>query len=362
MLGMVSSLFGNFLTDMLASDEVNNDNEAVYTLYQFMETCQNALDAHRSGIDGYEQIRDHMNMMYTELMDSAMAEKNQNLKNEQMYQWFIFDDFYGESGTINIEAYREWLDECSAEIFAYETLISRYIAGAQYMLLRMDYEVNSNYIKNLRREAKTLSESLSGLCYQGKMADISAEETAVVEGFALAAEQLLKYDNKIADVEIVTKSINVDGLGKCTLRTCVKTEMDEYGYLWVAPFYTTLTQGDKELVRVYALSEGPCQIVLDDIQYINYGTNYDTDETLVRYIVSTNIENLDNADNKWKGSDTTDLEVCNDYYAYAHWAIYSIAQAVRSPEEKEHELESALKILLQMRDMLPGEPVIIFGW
>ncbi|MBD5475596.1 MAG: hypothetical protein HDR17_06405 [Lachnospiraceae bacterium] len=361
-LGTVSSLFGNFLTDMLAAEEVRSDNDAVYALYQFMGTCQCALDAHRGGIDGYEQIRDHMNMMYTELMDAATAEKYKNSETDQMYQWFIFDDFYGESGTINIEAYREWLDECSAEVLAYETLLNSYIAGAQYMLLRMDYEVNSNYIERLRGEVTTLSQSLGGLSYQGEMADTSAEETAVVEGFALAAEQLLKYESRIADVEIMTKSVTVDGLGKCTLRTCVKTEMDENGYLWVAPFYTTLTQGNKELVRMYTLSEGPCRLVLDGTKYVNYGTDYNADGTLVRCVASTNIEDLDNANNVWEGSDTTDLEVCNDYYAYAYWAIYSMEQAVRSPSEKERELESALKIILQMRDKLPGEPEITFGW
>ena len=209
---------------------------------------------------------------------------------------------------------------------------------------------------------KTLSQSLSGLSYTGKMADISTEEAAVVEGFALVTEQLLKYDSRIADAEILTKSVNINGLGTCTLRTCIKTEMDENGYLWVAPFYSVLNQGNNELVRMYTLSEGPCRLVLDGTQYVNYGTDYNADRTLVRCVASTNIEDLDNANNVWEGSDVTDLEVCNDYYAYAQWAIYSMEQAVRSPTEKERELETALKILLQMRDMLPGEPEITFGW
>lgn len=362
LLGIVSSLFGNYLTDMLASEAVKNDNEAVYELYQFMEICQSALDAHRSGIDGYEQIRDHMNMMYTDLMDAATAENGRVPEIEQMYQWFIFDDFYGETGSVNIEAYREWLDECSAEILAYQTLLNRYISGAQYMFLRMDHEVNSNYIKNLRKEANFLSESLLALDYRGGMADIQDEEIAVVEGFAGVAERLLQYESRIADVELVTKSVNVSGLGTCTLRTCVKTEMDDNGYLWVAPFYTTLTQGNRELVRMYTLSEGPCRLVLDGTQYIDYGTDYDENGNIMRYVVATNIDDLDNADNKWAASDTTQLEICNDYYSFANVAIFSMQQAFQVPERRERELESALKILLQMRGMLPGEPEITFGW
>ena len=354
-LHIINSLFGNFITDMLLSDKVNEANEKIDAIYNLTGTCQSALDVHRSGVYGIDGIIDEIYWAFNEFYGTAVG--NEPLE-EKQYMWFIICDYFGESKKPSMEIYQDNIDSNAPEAYAYSTLLDCYVAPMQAILMNMELDTNSQYIEKIEALPARINNALYYRTDVSDSADTSKEELEIIDAYVHAIDSICGSKIYVPDIKEKKKSMYIEGVGECEIRVCYKTRtFSSMDYTTRFPIYTTLTVNGEEKLRVYS-DGGPVKLVINGVDYVTYGTKY-VEKKYINYILSTNMPDLDNTESGWWTNSLLKDEV-NDYYLYLMNMQLEVVLSFDDSTKDARALEYILKVALQMLEMLPGEPVVYF--
>ncbi len=336
-LGALNSAFGNFLTDMVMSNVIENDVEKVWRIYQFTDACEKALAECRGGFDGLQGILKDVNFMVYELYNTIYTTGDAACSlEEQNYMWFIFCDYYqGDRPTL--DKYRERIDEYCKDVRAYRVFLGEYIIPAQKSILNMGHEVNASYIRSLENEKRWMDDSLYKLTQVYDAADTINSEKAIADAYCSLIDLLVEKNSFAPDTKVLRKSMSVQDVGGCEVFIASKEEkeIDEYG----EPFYVELQIAGLERLRIYSYGMNVCKIVVGDNDYVTYGMGQ-YGLVISGHVSDTNIKDLDNADNVWY--ENWNLAECNDYFSYATNGLFELSCIPIYPEKEDELINKAV--------------------
>ena len=217
--GTLSNLFGNFITDMFAVNKTDKDNLAVDVLYEYTDTCKQALDQHIAGFEGLANIKLEIDALYVELVNSKGKGSD-----EVRCALYFYQNYFGEEPGPTWQFYKDRINSCAGEITAYYLLLKKASSG-QKALMSQEYLSNAAYLSELETDLMWIERSLYGENVPGMdySVDIGRESTAIAKSYADALGYLCIDGMRVNDVYQEEYTVNLEGRGAFVL-TCYRKQ------------------------------------------------------------------------------------------------------------------------------------------